>query len=191
MLSSDLNVGIVSGLGGGLIAAVALRWVRRRGGPPIHEGGALVLTRTRAYRSISIGIAVLWTPLAIWATSPNVWASGASQRYGPPLIVAFSLFVILMLLAAFVRRIRVTPDGMASRSLWSGSRFLPWTDVQRVDYAVLLQWLTFRGPGGNRIRVDGMFAGLEEFLEVARERLPAAADAPGLVEFRRYLALPR
>src|SRR5258708_32665800 len=67
------------------------------------------------------------------AVALNGWISGR-YLYAPSMVVLTGLLLLPSLVGAAVvgRRVEITKDGIRSFSL-TGSRFMPWTAVKRID----------------------------------------------------------
>ena len=181
---NDLNIGLLSGVLGGLLAAAGLQFVRHAGGPARWLDGALVLTRTRLYKGISVSITILFMPLAVWAVFAAPWVSATDRRYGQALFALVALLALMMVASTFYRRIVVSDKGITSRSPWTGTRFVAWSDIKDVRYVPIFQWLCLHGSSTGPVRIDLMFAGLPDFIDVASQHLSPRLSEGAVAAFR-------
>jgi hypothetical protein len=66
--------------------------------------------------------------------------------------------------------IAVTEDELIRRSPWTGKCIVKWSEVTRVGYSRVNQWIVISAPA-HTIRISRFVTGLREFVKIARRKL--------------------
>ena len=117
--------------------------------------------------------------LAVLADVPPEVGWGAPL--GPKVFVASTVSLLGLTLLAIVGvlefafvQVRVGEHGLASKSPWTGERFIAWSDIDAVSYSAFGQWFAIRATSGQVIRAPLLLSGIALFAELLRQRVPPA-----------------
>jgi len=142
-------------------------------------------------KAFPIAVSIIWLVLLLWIRFTINPTPESSQ--GAPIVLAEFLFFVVVLpwiffLEVFGTRAIVSPEGLQSQSIWRGTRFLKWRDVETIHHNSWLDVFVVKGHG-TKITLDDGMRGLPLFAEALHSRLPPEkwAKVPG----RLSLLLPK
>lgn len=135
------------------------------------ESGDLILEYSRRAKGFVIAFAVLNTGMfsvilaVVGLPKPSdvPWAVGLMLLLDGPL----APFAIEF----FGTSVRLNSTGIHRGSAWTGSKNVPWDEVESVSFSEAMGWYRLRTPYGT-VRVGAFLNGIPEFLEFAHQRLP-------------------
>jgi len=105
-------------------------------------------------------------------------------------LAAFTILGAALVVAFFVERHELSPNGLASRNLLGRRRTIDWNDLQSVSYCPYPRaWFRLKARSGCVIRISFALQGLPAFAEFVLEKAPAAAiDDTSLAVLRAVAA---
>ena len=147
------------------VMAVVMGWVARsRLLPPGKESSTL----RHPPSLLVIGLVVGGMFLAMAVVSFN------ARTGGPGVAAVFAVFALLgaYLVAEYrVVRYEVREDGLAYRTLFSGSGQVSWPQIDRVSWSLSAKWLVLQA-GSRRVRVSAMLRNLPVLARAIEQHVP-------------------
>ena len=106
----------------------------------------------------------------------NVYRNETTTWWTTAIFAGFALLSIPVVVDYFRVRHRLSDDGLAYRTLLTGTRkYLRWSDVRAVRYAPGMKWFRLETHSGDVARLSVMLMGLPEFARLVLEHAPENA----------------
>jgi hypothetical protein len=86
-------------------------------------------------------------------------------------MAAYVLVGIPFLIITFRFALIATPDGLDYRPAWARRRFVPWSEVERVDYSSAYSAFVIHAADGSVVRVAFWIPGVGQLLELLEQHL--------------------
>ena len=131
----------------------------RSGGHDLSARGALVALIC----TMSFGAAAVFSFFASAANAP--WWTTA-------IFGVFALGSLHWLAECWVGRYQLSETGLRYVSVFTGTRFFKWDDLQSVKYAPSMRWFILKDSRGQVARISIMMTGLCEFALLVMEHTP-------------------
>lgn len=112
---------------------------------------------------------------------PKVEWSFAAVMGAIPIIVAIPIVIEARSTAV------VSTDGVRTRSIWRGERTLAWKDIDRMSFSGLSGWFSLHGRDGTRLRISGLFNGIQVFARVLETHEPECGGKRAVAKWRKAL----
>jgi len=109
--------------------------------------------------------------IATGALDPSTPVSDRDLWIGLSLLVPWLVVFIALGMELFLAYVKVENGAIARHSPWKGDLSLAWEEIESVHYSTFNRWYIVRGRRG-KIRVSSYLSGIEDFVEVATERIP-------------------
>src|SRR2546422_9015232 len=129
--------------------------------------GAVVLEYGRGVRSFSGGLSAFALGLVGFLAAVEPIRTSSDVLYVLLTLGLFTALVAGLLIEVYRVGYRVDASGIEKRSPWSSSFFLPWNEVQRIQYSANLRGYVLKSWRG-KVRVSQYLDGYEEFVRLAR-----------------------
>jgi hypothetical protein len=83
----------------------------------------------------------------------------------------FAVLGLALTLEAKFTQVRFSESGVSSRTVWTGTKHIDWSELMSVQYSTLNTWFVLVGVHGTRIRVSQWLVGINAFLLELRRRV--------------------
>ena len=133
-----------------------------------------VLSYGRGMKAFPFVVLIFWLVLFLWIRLAYD-LSPADSRSGPYVLAVFYFLGIIlpwiMFLETFGTRIVLSKEGIQMHSLWRGTRFIGWEDVESIRESSWGRAFIVKGHGG-KLTLNPTLAGTAIFAEAVNNRVP-------------------
>jgi len=109
----------------------------------------------------------------------NVVPNKTTTWWTTTIFVGFALLSVPMVIDYFMATHEVSEAGLSYRKLVGTRKYLHWSDLRDVRYALMMKWFRPEAQLGDVARISVMLMGLPEFARLLLEHAPADAIESG------------
>jgi hypothetical protein len=149
---------VLSGLIGGAIAALLLRWVSKEKDVRLPAGSVRYGRRMKAISLVLLAVGLFIGYAATQASPDQRWTA---------LAVGGSLFAVSvwLVLETFLVSANVTEECLIHRSPWRKTRAIPWTAVTDYSYSNVMSWHVLHTSNYGTVRLSVYLSGVDQVAE--------------------------
>lgn len=118
-------------------------------------------------------LSIMVTPLFFFPVEDAEDIAGVSVLFG-----LFAVITVPSMLEFWGTRLVANDAGLHATSLWRANRFIPWADIERIDFSPTLQWFRLRTRSQGIVRLHVYLENVYALLSYLEDRGVAYPRVP-------------